>query len=694
MQRGLNRLALLGSFAMAFVCKAPGQIVVPQPDGHAYFISLPQPVTNSPGSPFCLEAQALGDPIISATWYKDGQPLAPGGRITITSAISALGIFQTSVCVVNADPSDSGSYSVSVQNAAPPSISPGVAVLIGAPPTVQCPPQSRTNRLAGVAAFQVFARGSPGPLGYQWFHGTTPLQDTSRIRGSTSSQLLILQLESSDLGTYSVRVSNPLGSVTSAGADLSFETLLTTQFESRPRGITIPAFGPALPYPSLAPVSRVSDIVTGLRLTLEDLTHGYVGDLDILLTNPEDIGCIVLSDAGNKAPASHLTNTFHLRASARLPQLGPVTSGEYLPTDYTDVPQDSFPPPAPPGPYPSDLSALLRGDPNGLWKLFVVDDAADEGGSLAGGWSLQFEVERLVQGCAAPPLGLVGWWRGEGDAVDSVGAAHGVPSTCGVSFPTGRVGRAFKLSAPGDFITLPGAYFAAIPTLIMWMRSPSARQGIIDGGAGQNGYVSWRVGIDATGVALYQHFAAGVGRYLEIRGQKLIDDGKWHLLATQADPVQRTLRLFVDGRLEAELPVTDPSFEYWAAAESGAPALGRCDAAGLAAASYAGEVDELQVYDRVLMPHEIEGIYAADSAGLCLAGCPPGPATLALSVGRNQSVEVLCRTCPGARYILESTPKLGADASWTVYHQGNAGPDGMGYVQETRRLPAGFYRLR
>ncbi len=75
-------------------------------------------------------------------------------------------------------------------------------------------------RLAGsTAVFTVEASGS-SPLFYQWQKDAFPLSDNSRISGATTTTLTIANVQSADMGLYSVVVSNVYGVATSSSAPL------------------------------------------------------------------------------------------------------------------------------------------------------------------------------------------------------------------------------------------------------------------------------------------------------------------------------------------------------------------------------------------------------------------------------------------------------------------------------------------
>lgn len=81
-------------------------------------------------------------------------------------------------------------------------------------------PASRTNAAGSTATFSVYAGGTQ-PLHYQWRKDGVALTDTGNIAGATSATLTLSGLLEADEGKYSVVVTNALGSVISAVAQLT-----------------------------------------------------------------------------------------------------------------------------------------------------------------------------------------------------------------------------------------------------------------------------------------------------------------------------------------------------------------------------------------------------------------------------------------------------------------------------------------
>jgi subtilisin-like proprotein convertase family protein len=158
----------------------------------------------------------------------------------------------------------------------------------------------------------------------------------------------------------------------------------------------------ASPYPSSIAVSGMTGLVTDVNVHLLGVTHAIAQDIDILLVGPTGASLVVMSDVpgGGGFGANNANLTFDDQAATGVPATG-VLSGNltFKPTD-NDVNQtltDSWPSPAPaPGPA-STLSAAFTGtNANGTWRLFVVDDAQGDNGSIASGWSLTITTEEAA----------------------------------------------------------------------------------------------------------------------------------------------------------------------------------------------------------------------------------------------------------------------------------------------------------
>jgi subtilisin-like proprotein convertase family protein len=157
-----------------------------------------------------------------------------------------------------------------------------------------------------------------------------------------------------------------------------------------PGAITIPlTAAPANPYPVDLTVSGVP-VTTPLKsVKINGLSHTWSGDIDILLQSPTGVNVVLMSDVGGGNAVSNVTYTFDDAGAAMSTTVANPT-GTYKPTNNGTP--DTW---IAPGPGAITQAApalsLFTGDPNGVWKLFVVDDAAGDGGSIAGGYTLNFQ---------------------------------------------------------------------------------------------------------------------------------------------------------------------------------------------------------------------------------------------------------------------------------------------------------------
>ena len=150
--------------------------------------------------------------------------------------------------------------------------------------------------------------------------------------------------------------------------------------------ISIPDLGTATPYPSTIAVSGLANSIVSVTARLINMNHTWPDDIDILLVGPTGASVILMSDCGGSPDIVNVTLGFDDAAESSLPDSTQIVAGTYKPTNFGTG--DTFPAPAPAGPYVANFGDFLGTDPNGTWSLYVVDDAGGDIGSIAGGWEL------------------------------------------------------------------------------------------------------------------------------------------------------------------------------------------------------------------------------------------------------------------------------------------------------------------
>ena len=159
---------------------------------------------------------------------------------------------------------------------------------------------------------------------------------------------------------------------------------------------------PVIPYSSDIDVLGLTGSVTGISVTINGLTHSSPDDLDMLLVGPSGQTFHFWSDVGGTNAVNNITVTIADSGSTTLPDDAPLVDGTtYRPFNATL--DDSFPVPAPGGPYGEPVDAgsatfasifngLTADQVNGTWSLFITDDTDGNGGSIAQGWSLSIST--------------------------------------------------------------------------------------------------------------------------------------------------------------------------------------------------------------------------------------------------------------------------------------------------------------
>jgi autotransporter-associated beta strand protein len=161
-------------------------------------------VTN--GDPAAFSVVASGS-AAAYQWKKGGVDIANATTDTLTINSATL--------------ADAGNYTVVLSNFAAVVTSDTATLTVLQAPDIMSQPQNTSVARSASAILTVTATGYP--LNYQWSKNGT------NIAGATTSALTFASVQSSDIGYYSVVVSNDLGSETSTSALLSINSTLYSE---------------------------------------------------------------------------------------------------------------------------------------------------------------------------------------------------------------------------------------------------------------------------------------------------------------------------------------------------------------------------------------------------------------------------------------------------------------------------------
>ena len=264
-----------------------------------------------------------------------------------------------------------------------------------------------------------------------------------------------------------------------------------------------------------------------------------------------------------------------------------------------------------PGGLALSSSGSITGLPNTAGPFTFVIRATD-GASLFAEQTFSIQSRSQVP----PPAGIVGWWRGENDALDSIGANDGFLLN-GTGFAAGMVGQAFSFDGLNDGVEIedvPELRPASL-TLEAWVMffSSGGLQHVFAkpvGGGGADSYVIWLENGNLRGMICD---AAGGNNFLSIPFSPL--SGRWYHVAFTFDDVSKQQWLYLNGNAVA----TGPS--YRSIGYDNHPLLLGADVEnGVQTFVLSGRIDEAAIYNRALNAPEIAAIYNAGAAGKAAVG--------------------------------------------------------------------------
>lgn len=167
-----------------------------------FITSPPADQTVTAGASVTFRGSAIGSPAPTYQWQKDGAPLPGATSPTLTLPTTTL--------------ADAGRYTLTATNASGTSTA-SATLTVRAAPVITVAPASQAVFAGERVAFAVEVTGFPAPT-YQW------RRNGSVVTGATAATLTLGSALATDAGSYTVTVTNALGTATSEPATLVVTT--------------------------------------------------------------------------------------------------------------------------------------------------------------------------------------------------------------------------------------------------------------------------------------------------------------------------------------------------------------------------------------------------------------------------------------------------------------------------------------
>jgi len=229
-----------------------------------------------------------------------------------------------------------------------------------------------------------------------------------------------------------------------------------------------------------------------------------------------------------------------------------------------------------------------------------------------------------------------------------------------MTYTAGKVGQAFSFSGVGDggspaYVTVPDNPRLNFGTdefsIAVWIRTTNtgSTKRIVTKRI-NNGATAWYSLAAHNGKILFE---TGINN---ITSSATVADGQWHHVAVTRDPASsspRKFHLYIDGVEDASVADSGANLDNACALE-----LGKWFNENYYTGIYSGQIDELQFFNRALLPADVQDIHNAGSNGLALVPTVTGisPAR-GLATGGSQVV------ITGANLANASTVRFGTTSA-------------------------------
>ena len=344
-----------------------------------------------------------------------------------------------------------------------------------------------------------------------------------------------------------------------------------------------------------------------------DLFTGFIDEVSLYnrpLTPGEITGIAAAGAAGKNTACPYITTD---------PQLAAAIVGQPYTQTFTAVrgtPPVTYTLPAasatPPG-LSLTPEGVLSGTPAaaGVFNFTVI---ATDAAAQSDGQPCTLQVYQSVPA----PVGIIGWWKAEGNALDSADSNNGTLQG-GASYSVGEVGQAFSLDGSTGYVEIPDApaLQPASFSLEAWVLvdSTSGLQTVFAKPVGTGTYDSYTLWL--TSGTLNGQVCEVTSAGAQLTAPTPLTTGTWYHVAYTVDNAAQQQALYVDG-VQVASGATTLSAGY----DNQPLLLGRDTEDGAPDYFLQGCIDEASIYNRALAPAEIASIYNAGTAGKAPMSAP------------------------------------------------------------------------
>lgn len=267
----------------------------------------PASVAVAQGTASSFSVVAAGTAPFTYQWRKDGVALS--GAMSATLAFSSV------------QSANAGDYTVVVTNSAGSATSVAATLTVNVPPSILTQPLAQSVTAGANVSLTVTASGT-SPLTYQW------RKDGAAIAGATNSVFSVGNVQTGDAGSFSVVVTNSVGSVNSNAAALTVTSVpVPPAFTAQPQGQNVTAGSSVALTVTMGGTSPFTYQwrkdgtalagATGATLTLTNVQSANAGDYTVVVTNSAGSATSAAATLTVNLPPSILTQ----------PQAQSVTAG-------------------------------------------------------------------------------------------------------------------------------------------------------------------------------------------------------------------------------------------------------------------------------------------------------------------------------------------------------------------------------